>query len=200
MKLEDFCATNDTRDYLRSTFEVAGYSIGSNGHWMAFIKGHNGDSAKIPENVRERISNIIETSRGLNYQSLPLLVEPEKVDCHVCSGTGHSQTVLCPECEGYGSVDLENDYNTYYDIECKSCGGFGHKTTTNTASACSHCGNTGKAYPPTFAMDFEGILLDPRYLIPVSKLPKVEVAALSDKKLLFFRSGELNGVIMGRFA
>lgn len=200
MKLEDFCATNDTRNYLQSTFEVAGHSIGSNGHWMAFIKGHNGDSAEIPENVRARISSIIKTSHELNYQSLPPLIEPEKVDCYVCKGIGRSQTVLCPECEGDGSVELENDYNTYYDIECKSCGGFGHKTTTDTDSGCLHCGNTGKAYSPAFAMDIDGVLLNPRYLIPVSKLPKVEVAALSDKNLLFFRSSELNGVIMGRAA
>lgn len=200
MKLQDFCATNDSRDYLKSTFEVAGHSIGSNGHWMAFIKGHNGDSAEIPEFVHDRILSLIETSHELNYESLPSLVEPEKVDCHVCKSSGHSESVLCPECEGDGSVELKNDYNTYYHIECKSCGGFGHKTTTDTESVCSHCNGTREAYLPTCTMDFEGVLLNPRYLIPVSKLPKVEVAALSDKSLLFFRSGDLNGVIMGRFA
>lgn len=78
-------------------------------------------------------------SPDLNWVDLKL---PDKVlgheagDCNYCDGEGILKE--CPECEGYGTVYLENDFNDY-SITCSTCEGVSMDNMT-----CIKCYGSGR--------------------------------------------------------
>jgi len=67
------------------------------------------------------------------WLDLPAIPEPPA--CSKCKGDP-AVNRECPECDGYGEVDLSNAYSEY-TCDCKTCGGSGE------IEGCSKCHGTG---------------------------------------------------------
>jgi len=199
MELESFCAPdNDRRDYLRRPFRVGDFVVCTDGHRLIAAPT---DDETLPHNERiaDTVTRIVaDASAAEGFIPMPAVELPETTECVVCRGNGIVTKTECPECGGFGTVDAETDYSTYYDLECKSCWGEGEVAEPGDGSRCRRCFGTGTEYPRGKSIDVLGVRLNPAYVAPILDLPDLVVMAdPTTHSMLLFRSGEFRGCIMG---
>jgi len=106
------------------------------------------------------------------YHTVSGYNSPLTVKCDMCDGKG--KDIDCPECDGYGEVYFENDYNNY-EFVCESCDG------SKRVDICPECKGTGQDVPPSERTDFHGFDFDARLLTLLSGLPNCKLGLLNDK-------------------
>lgn len=112
--LQQFCATDDDREYLKSAFSDDAYTYATNGHYavrvpkIADVIGH--DNAP-----REKASKLFADNPLLDAVAAPAFDFPEAPpvtteDCAWCDADGKTHDCpccecVCEECDGKGTVD-----------------------------------------------------------------------------------------------
>lgn len=198
--LERFKGVDDIREYLNKSMRAGVSVVCSDGHTMAYINsmGYRAES-QAPVTVAKLLGQMKETFDEYPPTFIDLPVSKiEKIQCGECDGTGYK--VVCVECGGSGEVDLENDFNFYPCIECRTCHGRGdtkHLVAEfdNKKVKCDGC-EEGKVfeYEPIF---IDGVNVAPRLLSRIADLEGVQVAGDPGKCWLLFEYGGVRGAIMG---
>lgn len=152
-----------------------------------------------PEN--EKMASLINAIVDVPGEWSPLSVTlPEHDPCPQCKRTGKVSVKQCDECMGKGEVDFENGYNRY-SFQCGSCDGDGEvysAASTTNEEICFKCFGSGKFYSlHVRAIPVMGIHVNAKYLNAILELPAIEAFADVSKQMLFFRSGDIMGAVMG---
>lgn len=156
--LKSFCADeDDNRDFLKRPFQLGEYSCASDGHIAVFTKGDCGNSlgrAGPEKLLKDKLVSIPAV-----FSPFPdVVIPPQKFE-------------NCEECEGNGTVELENDFNSY-EFTCKSCDG-----------RCNH------EVKETVTFDGSDLKFDAKYVRKLAKLPNVQIAIDSEKLCFQFEPG-----------
>lgn len=197
--IKKFCAIGDIRIALNAPFIIGDKLAASDGNVMVVMPNDGmSDYKQYPEpgNI-ERVINIIESASSWVTVDKSAVVFPEKLTCGECDGTGKSEKNKCKECDGEGEVDLENDYNTYFGLECKSCGGDGYEVNKLTDKICEKCSGTGKVDQFMSAVEILCLKIQVKYLRLIIDEENLEFAVDDKKEKLIFRCGDgITGAIM----
>lgn len=155
--------------------------------------------------------DIIEALMSFHYEPVrpgkwfdlkSIYVRPVKIKCGHCRGIGNLDR--CPECDGTGDVEFENNYNTY-TVGCSTCNGESYiydkddKENRYTCCACEGKGDTGygdegrtkihKVYDTYLKADYIDVLIN---------LPEIEVFLPhdKDKNYCFFKFNGGEAILM----
>ena len=197
--IKSFCAIGDIRDVLNAPFVFENKIVASNGHIMVIVPNDgNNEYAHCPSNFNvKRLIDIVESPSEWTACNKSEIVFPEKIVCAECIGSGKLERKECEECDGEGEVDLENDYSTYYGLECKSCGGDGYILNKSTDKTCSVCAGAGNVDGYMSAVEILGLKIQVKYLRLIMDEENLEFAANDEKDMLIYRCGTgISGAIM----
>lgn len=141
MTKEELCKFSDPDNpKICGPFSFGEYSYATNGHVLVRVprladvpewKAINGQAAQM-------FDGLDYSAMEQNLVGIPVFDVPEPVKCYKCHGKG--KVSLCPECDGEGEVDLDNEYHTY-ECECKTCDGEG--SIAGNDAICTSCNGTG---------------------------------------------------------
>lgn len=165
MNIQDFCAKDDSRKYLKNPFIVDGKTVATNGHIMLILDellecGNEEATNEVGNGVRSFMSHEFD-----EFYTLPSDIDFKAMMCPQCDGSGVSD--YCPEREGDGVVYLGNDY-------CGACCGAGAKFTTGIV----------------LLRDGMRRAFNPAYLRLISELEGVKVSpSLAHKEMMFVFNG-----------
>ena len=197
----DFCDKGDLREYLNTPFNALGHTIASNGHIMLAspldltyrpIKIHQKENRAFFEGLKKHLTEI-ETA---HYTPAPTFTYPGKAYCPHCGNTGKAIINTCPECNGLGVVDLENDHNTY-SCDCMTCGSHGEISHIGGTQDCPRCDGSGYRYPNNATVKVHGLKINVHYLQKITNAPALQISISPDTGMLCFKTGNQSGVIMG---
>jgi hypothetical protein len=141
---------------------------------------------------------------GTALAGLPI---PADVECGDCKGTGKTEMVTCPECDGDGEVSWYGDYSGHsYEDECQFCDGEGEVTANKVkrgrpeavgSAECEDCHGTGRL-PSKAPVEFGGMQFAADQLRLVVSLPGVVgVTHIDGGPKLLFTAGDIEGVLIG---
>ena len=198
--IKEFCvATSDVRHYLREPFIAGTHIVATNGESLIAIPCDSTDLAIldiVPETLISRVSNMLKDALEVDYVAMLEITLPNYVECSICNGTKKSKRADCNECDGEGEVDLENDFHEY-TAECKTCDGYGSTEVVGGEEDCFNCNGVGAVDARESSVLVEGIYIQPKYVRLINKLPNVEVSSNEATKMLYFKSGDYTGFILG---
>lgn len=195
--INNFCSSNDSREYLNRPFQLNGRTIACNGHIFLSMPKH-GDFEQCPDDYAAKFASILEKAR-FTGEFVPLsdnLVFPETKECTYCLGVGKSSHNDCPECGGDGEVYWNSGFNDY-EAECQTCDGSCIIITVGGDQTCSGCMGTGVIYPVSSHVEILWLWINPKYLKLIIDEPDLEVSADKEQNNLTFRTGEDYVLIMG---
>ena len=199
MDIIKFTAPHHIMEFLRQPFNMHGKTYATNGVMM-IESPLAGDYPPMPAERLETFKMILESMQDVKYKPFePIRVAitpPDPNPCRPCNGTGKAAKSECKECEGVGEVDAETDYNTYHDLECKSCNGDGYIIQLSSSDKCEDCGGSGESEHTPIPVKIDGVNIN-YFLLRMIDEPGTEVARIPAKNMLAFRSGDQRGVIMG---
>lgn len=139
--LESFCSKDTSRDSLLRPFALGGKTYATDGKIGVAVPGElvpPSSDAKIA-NLFAGIVPIIETARADASAWVRLTSIPPAEICEACKGIPQPERKEeCPECGGFGEVELSSDYNEY-TCDCKTCDGDG----TVKEEGCASCDGVG---------------------------------------------------------
>lgn len=120
----------------KTPFSSGNYTYATNGHLLVRVNRlsdvpERSDAPPLDEIYKYFCNQNVHDE----HISIPCFDSPAKKICSECGGAGKDYS--CPECEGTGIVDLENDYNEY-QADCKSCLG-----TKIISGVCTICDGVG---------------------------------------------------------
>lgn len=132
-----FCHTD--KENINKPFNQGEHTYATNG-WIA---------VRVPKALNEGDTDGVPNMANLTWGHKDILAwhDPPEIGngdgekCAQCHG--HGVVKLCPECEGFCEVDIENSYNSY-TVECKSCDGEGTVGGTTDGEICDRCDGVGK--------------------------------------------------------
>jgi hypothetical protein len=177
--LKNFCSIDTTRLVLNSLINQDDFTYATDGKICVRVKKLS-DIADIDTMPTPDFKSIF---KDINFSDLPNLIRiPETLpeltyrNCDCCKGEGKIST--CPECDGEGMVELENDYNEY-ECECKTCNGSGK---IKGDGICEECNGKGKLfdYKKSF-IELSGVRLPIIYLNKL-KLLKNPLLSIDESK------------------
>ena len=123
-------------------------------------------------------------------------VLPDMLVCGSCDDFGMICRTVCPECDGDGTVELTNQYNSYYDIECKSCHGDGNVVGDfGDETICPDCYASKQRYPAGQEIVIDGMTVraaDVRWLCNEDTMYYAD----KDKHRLAFKTGDVFGYVL----
>lgn len=196
INLELFFDKSDCREHLRAPFNFNGKTYATNCYAMICVPQRDGVQELENEPLKSSINRYF-GDQGKDYQPFTDKVElPEKEKCSTCKGSGKATIRKCEECEGDGELELESDYNYYY-VTCKSCNGDGSKTVSGGNEDCQRCGGAGSGYDRWAYVAINGVNIAPKYAEIIIAMPDLNVFAKPEDMILYFKSGDDEGVIMG---
>jgi len=132
-KLTKFCGGKEDPS-ISTPWSVGDKSYATNGYILVIMPR----VAEIPERA-----NAVNVAEVLNanpmpdegWEKAPEIDGLDVPECPKCKGQIRPSWP-CEECDGDGVVVLQNRWHSY-EIECKSCGGYGER------GGCRECGGTG---------------------------------------------------------
>lgn len=159
--LEPF--TSATSDRMLKPWSVGEFTYASDGFVLVRVP-RLAEAPEIPNPVNALSIFESNPKPTAGFVPLPTIAQiGELKTCTKCNGEARS---VCPECDGYGELDLESDFNTY-TVDCKSCGGDGED--------CAECCGTGKVEPTPW-VEIEGKRFTTGYIRAFMKLPNARIA------------------------
>lgn len=196
MNINDFCGKDDNREYLHQPFNLGNRTIATNGHMMLSTPKY-GEHKECPDKISGIITKFINELKTLSFAPIPDIKMPEKVICSSCGGSKKAVIKYCEECDGDGWVDATTEYNTYYGLDCKTCDGNGNEVIVGGDKDCPTCEGKGNVFPSIKIVDICGVKINMNFLSMIYEEKNLEVSAGKEKHVLYFRSGNNEGVIMG---
>lgn len=191
LNLSRYTSSGDVRDFANKVIDIGGYLGVCNGHYVLLDFTTKGKHYGFLDFNKERekamgygkyslggqLKDIQKNLDYLPWQDMPTIKEEHYKECHDCNVFGKVPSRLygCKECDGEGSVDLENEHNSY-DVECKSCEGDGNEFAGGYEN-CSQCQGTKKhlSFVPMLKINKEyGI--NGEYVRLFNDLPNVKIA------------------------
>lgn len=173
INLKQFCGIDEFRLYLNKPGNIDDKTIATNGHILIRIpKDDRYD--EIEGSFRKSVITFTESFSDRKWISSVKFKMPKPVPCEYCNETGHAEGEEC-ECCGAGNKNLD------------------------TEEICPYCLGLGKEYSSTGEDQDEiiGFPLAPRYLALIETLPNIEISPDKEKRILYFRSGEIDGILIG---
>lgn len=171
--LQPFCATSDSRKYLREPFHINGHTFATDGRLMIRVPRRADipePQAAVPDKAVEQIQQWFTDISALPFEPAPTfeLPPPElirKEECEDCEGTGHEHD--CPDCS----------------CECQSCGGSGEAEIVRDVSA-----HVGK------------LIFNIEFIRKIADLPGLQLAIDAPTKTgaMYFRFDGGDGLLMSR--
>ncbi len=190
--LLSFCGKDDITQHLNKPFNFDGRTIASNNHILVSIPEINGHE-EIKESLKHMANKIINFKGSYHPIDKDAICFPEKTCCETCEGSGNSSRKTCDECSGYGFVESDSDYN-FYEVDCKTCHGRG-SVFVKSKEICQDCNGEGSCFKPYSHVIVLGIPINPNYLKQIMNIGGVEFFA--EDMMLYFKSGEVKGAVMG---
>lgn len=193
MDMIKWCAKNDSREYLKTPFNFNGRTFACNGNAVISIP-EKASYPDIEDSLKKAMSKFLDTD-GLTFSRLPSdFILPEAKYCEACRGTGRLTLTECKECEGEGNVSFDNEHNSY-ECECKTCDGHGKEKATGVGDDCYECLGYGNGYERWASIGIIGVTIALKYARLLSSINNIEVS--NHDESLYFRSGDIQGVILG---
>lgn len=186
--LSTFC--HQDRKDMCAPFSFGDCSYATNGHIILRVPR----LADVPEwdAINEKAAKLFsDVDLDIALIDIPDFPQPKQEPCIACEGTG--KVSKCPECDGGGYVNLENDHNEY-ECMCKTCDGEGSKAGGDRV--CSNCCGTGKYSGRHKPIDVGCSSFADVYLMLLKELPGIKIAPIKPKGLAYFRWDEGDGLIM----
>lgn len=154
--------------------------------------------ADVPEKISpfaikigELFSNVDVSASEAALVEIPELPDDVPEPCRQCNGSGHIS--VCPECDGDGEVDVENDYHTYYALTCKTCDGSG--AIAGSKGKCHACNGTGKA-TSKITVTIGPASFQHKYLLALKKMAGARIAPLTPHAAAYFRWDGGDGLLL----
>lgn len=195
MNIKDFFAENDRRDYLKQPFNIDGRTVASNGHILLSTQ-LCAEYDELKEGEAAGIKRVLAGFDATKLTPMPIIPLPDPVECSICGGRGTAHRTQCFECDGEGEVTLENCFNDY-ECECKSCEGDGFIVSKHDTETCFSCNGDGSHYRSRESADVLGVKANMNYLKLIINAPDLHVFADAEANMLWFKSGDDYGVMMG---
>ena len=200
MDIIKFCAgDDDVRTYMHSPIQLDECIAATNGHVCIFDTKPSITASRYAiavgtlARMQELFNECMSLQKWIAHNPLPL---PEKLDCKYCKGTGELTKKECPECNGHCYVDLCNDYSDY-TIECDTCDGTGTvKATEKPLPVCEACNGEKQIWDERITLIVEGVRISPTYYNLIKDAPNLKLA-VKDEHMLYFKSGQYIGALMG---
>lgn len=169
------------------------------------IDGITGMTQDLTTKQAETLSqfNYVPHHDGKWFDLKDIYVKPKVLVCDICRGTGRLSVTKCPECDGHGDVDIENDYNKY-NVTCQTCDGKGviGKPENPASFPCLECDGTGNCGYENYGRVYlhkdydEALYAD--YLEVLITLPVIQIfmpRCKEDYSIFRFDGGE--AILMG---
>jgi hypothetical protein len=195
MNIKDFCAENDRRDYLKQPFNIDGRTVASNGAVLLSTQ-LSAEYDELKEGEATGVKEVLARFDATKLTPMPIIPLPDPVECSICGGRGTAHKKQCVECDGEGEVSLDNCFNDY-ECECKSCGGDGFVVSKHGTETCFSCNGDGKRYPEYLTVNVLGVKVNIKYLKLIINVPDLHVFTDAEASMLWFKSGDDYGVMMG---
>ncbi len=195
MNLHDFA--NKEHPALAGPFSDGEHSYATDGILIVRIPLDPTITAPVPEMVQPYLhgSGSLFTPEK-TYIDLPDYALPDKVKCNKCKGIG--KVSLCEECEGEGTVFLNNAFNEYV-CECESCAGYGTNPKVIPTVICEDCNGEGSSYEESWPhVDLGDVRLGIIELEKMKRLPglKINVSPLFEQAHVHFIFDGGDGALM----
>ncbi|HCH5589192.1 TPA: hypothetical protein NKZ51_004545 [Vibrio parahaemolyticus] len=180
------CDKSDPRVFLREPFNYGKYTYFTDGNVMVRIpkeEGHQELPEEKKENYHNAINKFFASFKSASFKPLPAVPDITMQTCTDCGGSGKLTKKECPECEGFGEVEAQTEYNTY-DVPCKTCDEVGYINVNGGDHECENCDGTGQS--PKFkleSMNLDGGLISLKMAHRIKSLPSLEIGKIGD---LFF--------------
>lgn len=189
-QLSKFCDADHHKMFKPFTF--GNYSYASNGHLL--VRVPRVKECEAWESLNERAAAMFDSLDMPTILDalieIPDFQQPESENCTVCKGSG--KITKCPECDGSGYVEFENDYNEY-EVYCKNCNG--HGSIIGEESVCESCDGTGKKKIMK-RIDVGCTGFSHIYLNMLKALPGMKIAPIEPTQANYFKWDEGDGLIM----
>lgn len=179
--LQKFCATEHFREALKTPFSRGEYTYATNGFVLVRVPriAEVAENSEAPNTDSPNVAVYFSETEG-SWADMPdLVVEMMRVPI---------LDKKCPECDGAGTVELENDFNEY-EAECRTCDGKGWIGDGRT-----------KEVPKEHFIRFMERTYQTAGLLLIQSLPGVQVRGLEGRECrhLQFRFDGGDGVVLGR--
>ena len=209
MNYSNFCCTKNAQEPLNQPFIAHGHLVASNGCIM--IANPNTKDALEGTPLLQGewpalmafITVFISTAGTACFTPIDpsTIALHDKSVCSICQGNDLADTAHCGECDGNGGLDIDGDFHTY-TVECKSCGGEGERHFTGTDPVngpidCDQCHGSGQTFDRDEFVVIKGVHIHPKYAELIFSLPDLHVSGDRSQNMLFFKSCEHIGVVMG---
>ncbi len=196
--ITQFLDPNHYIEFYKVPHNFKDYTIANDAYTIIFIprdeKYKESKEKTRFENTINEILNDIEISK---FKPLPKINIPEQIICTYCDGSGKSKFQKCHECNGEGIVDANTDYNTYYDLNCKTCNGKGEIILRVTEEKCKTCNGIGKIEPGDFPIRIENMYVKFKFIKKIMNIDNIEISTNMKKNILFFKAKDIKGAMMG---
>lgn len=200
MDITKFCADeDDVRTYMGSPIQLDACIAATNGHICIFDTKPSITAPRYAISVgtlarmQELFNECMSVQKWIAHNPLPL---PDKLDCTYCNGTGHLTKKNCPECGGDCYVSFENDFNEY-TVSCETCYGKGVVIVHEEPfPVCEACNGEKQVWDERITFIVEGVRISPVYYSLFKDAPNLQLA-VKDERMLYFKSGQYIGALMG---
>jgi len=204
INLMRWCDPHDIRPLCQRPHNYQGHTYATNGHAcvrVSALPDYEEAAEALRKNV-ELMRSWIEDAREYKRTN-PVM--PPLEQCSHCNGGGKASLTKCEECDGLGELEFESDYHTYDGITCQSCKGEGLTLVIGSDQDCRRCHGTGvfhrnhksNVYDYLVPIEVDGVNVNANLLRLATHLPDVEYSGDVEKSMLYFRSGDAVGIIMG---
>ncbi|WP_165856765.1 hypothetical protein [Marinobacter sp. JSM 1782161] len=175
-ELQKFCAKQDIREWLLRPFRVGSDLCASNGHAFCLLRDQAREDYEEADN--RHLLALIGKVRSSRMAPITATEISAPEHCKACKGSGKAVFEKCRECEGEGEVDAETDYNTYFGLECKSCGGDCGTWNRNAEGECPECDGSGnKPETEVVWLNDHELGIQKRYFALIKDLPGLNVGS-----------------------
>lgn len=194
MNLNDFCGKDDIREWFNVPHKIDGKVFATDGAIM-IVAPTEGDYADYPRTVVS-IRKLISDAESGEYTHVDLPVI-EKEPCKRCGGQGKLTIEKCDECEGKGNLWFYGKMHEY-ECECKECEGNGDIERFGGDTDCPDCEGEGKAVKDYQPIEILGVTVQTKFIEKIQRqnFDDLQFAPSSCKQKLYFKSGNVTGIIM----
>lgn len=191
-QLQQFC--DPGREDIAVPFSVRSHTYATDGKILLRVPR----IADVPEKISpiaikisELLSNVYVSASEAALVEIPELPDDIQEPCRKCEGPGRIS--VCPECDGDGEVDVENEYHTYSGLTCQTCDGYG--TIGGSRCECKSCNGTGKA-ESRLTVAIGPASFQHRYLSALKKMAGARIASLTPHAAAYFRWDGGDGLLL----
>ena len=205
--LERFCCADKDKGNICRPWSTSAYTYATDGHIMVRVPRMSDiDANDTAPDVEHNPYSEMFNREPAEWVGVPE-VDYEATTCPHCNGT--VKGIVCPECEGYGVVSLESDFNTYDEQDCKTCKGKAQLSVAQfeefkarhryknpgVVETCDECWGTGKVWTLEGKV-VNGVKINLKFLSLLGKLPNAKLGTFEPMTVARFIFDGGEGLLM----